>query len=77
VGYKYGHHQYSEHLYSRWPDLWEPKTCDNDAWSTVVCLPQVWFPPDVAPVPLQRWLAADARPTRGHRVVIPITGSPK
>ena len=42
MGYKYGRHKYGEHLYSRWPDWWDPKTCLQDEWATQACRAGVW-----------------------------------
>lgn len=44
MGYRFGERRYSEGLYSRWPDWWHDKACENDAWAPQECHPPGWAP---------------------------------
>jgi hypothetical protein len=42
VGYRFGEHRYSEGRYSRWPDWWHDKVCQDEKWDTAVCESLSW-----------------------------------
>ena len=49
MGYRYGERKYSEGLYSRWPDHWHDKVCDQDKWAAQKCERPTWIPSSGAP----------------------------
>jgi len=54
VGYRYGEHKYGERLYSRWPDWWHDKACENERWVANDCLPSEFAPMPVEPAIWQK-----------------------
>jgi hypothetical protein len=60
MGFPYGDGLYGRGLYSRRPDWWRDRTCQNDAWGGIRCEAVAWETPAAAPV--QPW-----QPLRGAR----------
>lgn len=70
MGYKFGRHKYGEGLYSRWPDWWEQKECENDEWTDQGCEISPWTP--VVPAP-DLWTDQTCQPPSWGNVEPPLT----
>lgn len=57
MGYRYGERKYSEGLYSRWPDWWRDKSCENGVWADLSCETKAWEPVATPepPSPISPW----------------------
>ena len=45
MGYRYGERHYGEGLYSRWPDWWHGRVCEEERWTVTPCAPPAWEAP--------------------------------
>lgn len=64
MGFPYGDGLYGKGLYSRRPDWWRGKDCEQSGWSSSICDKIVWGPPTAKIIP---WKPAVKAPQAGFK----------